>query len=362
MRVLIMPDSFKGSLDAAAAARAIATGVVAGNDTAQIKQLPIGDGGENTVACLQEPLNLVARTARVHGADGRMRTADYMLSPDGRTVYLQASAVVGYADYVRSGQSSLSLSTYGIGELLQQARRKGAQSAVLALGGTATTDGGVGMLQALGWQLPGLRDEFAGGMSLTDITELGAPDNWDMQVVALVDVDNPLLGRRGAAAVFGPQKGLNRAEMAATDDALARLYPQNIAKTAGSGAAGGLGAAVVGPLGGQLTSGIEYVLDAMNADDELARADLLITGEGHLDDQSTHGKALDGLMRRLRRVQGHAKTVALCGAVSHAGARQLGLDLALAISPGNQTLEQQLATTAANLAAVAAGITRICTR
>lgn len=360
MRVLVMPDSFKGSLSAVDVAAAIAAGVRAGVPDAQVDCVPLGDGGENTIANLAAPLHLQRLSAQVHGADGRMRTSTYYLSADGQTVYLQAAEVVGYADYVRPNQSGLPLSTYGIGEILQSARQAGAQKAVLALGGSATTDGGLGMLQALGWGLPGLAaHRLAGGTDLAAIAKLEAPVDWDMQVTALVDVDNPLTGPRGAAAVFGPQKGLSIEEIDATDAQLQRLYPEKIAVLPGSGAAGGLGAAVAGPLGGKLQSGIEYVLDTLQVDAKLAAADLLITGEGHLDDQSTHGKVLDGLLKRLRAVHGHAKTVALCGAVSHTGAVQLGLDLALAISPGAQTLAEQMATTADNLQYVAMGVARL---
>ena len=363
MRVLVMPDSFKGSLDAAAVASAIATGVRAGAPDAQVTCVPLGDGGENTIASLAQPLHLQRRTAQVHGADGVQRQSSYYLSADGQTVYLQAAEVVGYADYVRPGHSGLPLSTYGIGEILHMAQNAGVQRAVLALGGSATTDGGVGMLQALGWSLPGLpANKHAGGADLAAIADLQAPSNWRMQVIALVDVDNPLTGTRGAAAVFGPQKGLTIEEIQRTDHELARLYPAAIANLAGSGAAGGLGAAVAGPLGGQLQSGISYVLDQLQLDAQLAAADLLITGEGHLDEQSTHGKVLDGLMTRLRAVGGHAKTVALCGAVSQRGAKALGIDLALAISPGKQTLAEQLATTAANLQYVASGVARLMSK
>jgi glycerate kinase len=360
MRVLVMPDSFKGSLSAADVAEAIATGVRVGAPNANVQCIPLGDGGENTIANLAQPLRLQRAQMRVHGADGNMRQSTYYLSADGQTVYLQAAEVVGYADYVRSGQSSLALSTYGIGEILQGARQAGAQKAVLALGGSATTDGGVGMLQALGWQLQGLtRQHLAGGADLASISALVAPADWNMTVTALVDVDNPLTGPRGAAVVFGPQKGLSIEEIATTDQELRRLYPQTVAEQKGSGAAGGLGAAVAGPLGGTLESGIDYVLNVLKVDTKLRAADLLITGEGHLDDQSTHGKVLDGLLTRLRAVHGHAKTVALCGAVSHAGAEQLGLDLALAIGPGNQTLAEQLAATADNLQYVAMGVARL---
>jgi glycerate kinase len=360
MRILVMPDSFKGSLSASAVADAIASGVRAGAPTAAIECIPLGDGGENTIASLAAPLQLQPVQVRVHGADGSMHASTYYRSADGQTVYLQAAEVVGYADYVRPGQSGLTLSTYGIGEILQSARQAGAQKAVLALGGSATTDGGIGMLQALGWQLPGLAaQQLASGADLASINALAAPADWKMTVTALVDVDNPLTGPRGAAAVFGPQKGLSIEEITVVDQELQRLYPHAVAAQAGSGAAGGLGAAVAGPLGGNLQSGIDYVLDVLKVDAKLKAADLLITGEGHLDDQSTHGKVLDGLLTRLRAVHGHAKTVALCGVVSHAGAQQLGLDLALAISPGNQTLAEQLAATADNLQYVALGVARL---
>jgi len=349
MQIVIMPDSFKGSLNADAVAAAIAAGLKQALPDAQLSLMPVGDGGENTIRALSIALSLHAVPVTVHGADGAPLTAHYYTDVEGQTAYIQAADVLGYAQYIHPGVDSTRLSSVGVGELLAAARQQGIRAVVVALGGSATSDGGVGMLQQLGFTLSGFNGKFADAASLAKITEMLPPDGWDMIVTALADVTNPLTGTHGAAAVFGPQKGLTPEQIARVDQELTRLYPQAVAALPGAGAAGVLGGGVAGPMGGQIVSGIDYVLDAMGADSMLQTADVVITGEGHLDAQTKGGKVIAGIMTRLGKLGAHPKTVALCGAIDAAGVQALGLDAAFAIGPGNETLPLQLKHTAVNL-------------
>lgn len=356
MEIVIMPDSFKGSLDAVAVSAAIARGLRQSLPAATLHELPLGDGGENTVAALVGPLNLTAVPVKVVSADGAPVTAAYYRTPDEETAYIQASDVVGYAAFVNAASDPLTRSTYGLGQLLVAARDAGATKIVVALGGSATSDGGLGLLQAVSGQLPATVAVHAGAADLGLVEALPDCREFGATVVGLADVTNPLTGPLGAASVFGPQKGLDEAAIHQIDAELTRLYPPGIAAVAGAGAAGGLGAAIAGPLGGQLTSGIEFVLDALAVDDLLARADLVVTGEGHLDAQSTRGKAISGIMARLAQVGSHAKTVALCGALAPAGVQALGLTAAFTIGRGGESQAAAFAHTAADLERVSAAV------
>ena len=349
MQIVIMPDSFKGSLNADAVAAAIATGLKQSLPDAQLSLMPVGDGGENTIKALSIALDLNAVPVTVHGADGVSVAAHYYTDVEGQTAYIQAADVLGYAQYIQSDVDSTRLSSVGVGELIAAARQQGIRAIVVALGGSATSDGGVGMLQQLGFNLMGFEGEFADATALAQITQIVPPEDWDVTVTALADVTNPLTGTQGAAAVFGPQKGLTPVQIKQVDQDLTRLYPQSVAALPGAGAAGGLGGAIAGPMGGQIVSGIDYVLDAMGANSMLQTADVVITGEGHLDAQTKAGKVIAGIMARLSKLGVHPKTVALCGAIDAAGVQALGLNAAFAIGPGNETLPMQLNHTAVNL-------------
>ncbi|WP_196246275.1 glycerate kinase [Lacticaseibacillus zhaodongensis] len=356
MRILIMPDSFKGSLAAVDVAAAMARGIATAMPSATIVQLPVGDGGENTIINLQKPLQLQKVMTTVTGADGRAINAPYYLQVSTQTAFIQAADVVGFADYVGNAEP-LQLSTYGIGELLLAARGNGARHAVIALGGSATSDGGLGMLQALGWQV-GSKRPFTPDC-LPDVTALTAGPDIGMTVTALADVTNPLTGAHGAAHVFGPQKGLTTAQQDWLDAQLTRIYPAATRVVHGAGAAGGLGAAIAGPLHGQIVPGIDYVLDVLHADTELQRADYILTGEGKLDGQSAAGKVISGIKQHAVAVNSQAPIIALCGAVDHAGVQQLGITAAFTIGRGDESHAEMLMHTAANLEYTANQVGRV---
>lgn len=331
-RVLLAIDSFKGSVSSAQAESAVAGGVRRVWPDAQVSALPLADGGEGTLdavaACGGEIV-----TCEVAGPLGKRVAARMLVDGEHESAVIEMAeaAGIGYSPCTES--AALAATTYGVGELMLRAARTGAKTLYIGLGGSATNDGGAGMLQALGARLvdecgcniaPGLaglervaRVDLAPALQALD----GA------RIVVLSDVENPLVGRRGALAVFGGQKGLPTDDVEALgrhdgwmvgygrllDTAIAEARAQGLlrvpegARTFGSvlgvpgaGAAGGLGAALLA-LGAELRSGVETVLDLIGFDEHVRDVDLVITGEGNMDEQSAAGKAPVGVARRAKR-------------------------------------------------------------
>jgi glycerate 2-kinase len=297
MRIVIAPDSFKGSLDADRVATAIAAGIARVLPEAELVLRPVADGGEGTVAAAlragYSPLQV-----RVSGPDGR--PVDATIAVDGGTAVVELATAAGLG---LAPPAPLSATTRGVGQLIAAALDHGARRIVLGIGGSATTDGGAGMLRALGVRLldtdgadvpPG-----GGGLALLDRVDATGldPRLAGAELVVASDVDNPLTGPTGAASVFAPQKGASPGEVAALDAALvryaavlARDLGAEVADVPGAGGAGGTAAGALA-IGARLTSGAALVCDLVGLDGVLAGADLVITGEGALDSQTLHGKA-----------------------------------------------------------------------
>lgn len=331
-RVLLAIDSFKGSVSSSQAESAVAGGVRRVWPDAQVSALPLADGGEGTLdavaACGGEIV-----TCEVAGPLGKRVAARMMVDGEHESAVIEMAeaAGIGYSPCTES--AALAATTYGVGELMLRAVHTGAKTLYIGLGGSATNDGGAGMLQALGARLvdecgcniaPGLAGlEQVASVDLAPA--LQALD--DARIVVLSDVENPLVGRRGALAVFGGQKGLPTDDVEALgrydgwmvgygrllDTAIAEARAQGLlrvpegARTFGSvlgvpgaGAAGGLGAALLA-LGAELRSGVETVLDLIGFDEHVRDVDLVITGEGNMDEQSAAGKAPVGVARRAKR-------------------------------------------------------------
>ena len=381
-RVLLAIDSFKGSVSSAQAEAAVAEGVHCVWPDAEVRVLPLADGGEGTLdaiaACGGELV-----TCEVAGPLGDRVPARMLVDVkrESAVVEMAEAAGIGYSSCTES--AALAASTYGVGELMLRAVRAGAKSIYIGLGGSATNDGGAGMLQALGARVvddrgcdvaPGLAGlERVASVDLAPALEvLGG-----VRIVVLSDVENPLVGRRGALAVFGGQKGLptgdpealrrydswmvgyGRLLDAAIFEARARelLRSPEGARTFGSvlgvpgaGAAGGLGAALLA-LGAELRSGVETVLDLVGFDERVHDVDLVITGEGNMDEQSAAGKAPVGVARRAKRY-GKPVVAVVGGRADNLDAvYEQGIDLVLPICrkpmPLSQALDPQEA--AANL-------------
>ena len=331
-RVLLAIDSFKGSVSSLQAESAVAGGVRRVWPDAQVSALPLADGGEGTLdavaACGGEIV-----TCEVAGPSGKRVAARMLVDGEHESAVIEMAeaAGIGYSPCTES--AALAATTYGVGELMLRAVHTGAKTLYIGLGGSATNDGGAGMLQALGARLvdecgcniaPGLAGlEQVASVDLAPA--LQALD--DARIVVLSDVENPLVGRRGALAVFGGQKGLPTDDVEALgrydvwmvgygrllDTAIAEARAQGLlrvpegARTFGSvlgvpgaGAAGGLGAALLA-LGAELRSGVETVLDLIGFDEHVRDVDLVITGEGNMDEQSAAGKAPVGVARRAKR-------------------------------------------------------------
>ncbi|MFF4223824.1 glycerate kinase [Streptomyces abikoensis] len=331
-RVLIAADKFKGSLTAVEVARHVAAGLRRAAPGVVPVALPVADGGDGTVAAALAA-GYGRREATVTGPSGRPVTAAYAVSGDGGTAVVEMAEASGLRLLPPGRLAPLTATTYGTGELVRAALDAGARTVVLGVGGSATTDGGAGMLAALGARFldadgrplgPG-----GGALAALDRADLSGldPRLAATRIVLASDVDNPLTGPRGAAAVYGPQKGASAADVAALDAALARyarlLDGGRHAVSPGAGAAGGLGYGALAGLGAAFRPGIEVMLDVLGFRAAVAGADLVITGEGSLDEQTLHGKAPVGVAR----AAAGTAVVAVCGRLSLDAAALAGVGI-----------------------------------
>lgn len=314
MKVLVAPDKFKGSLTGPAAADAMAAGVIAALPDADVVRLPIADGGEGTVEAAVAA-GFERRIIRVSGPVGEPVDAAYAFRGGVAVVELaQASGL----SLVRGHMEPLTATSRGAGELMLDAVRSGASTVVLGVGGSACTDAGAGLLAALGARfLDGAgRPLPDGGGALVDLATVHAPPPLGADVVLAADVDNPLLGPDGAAAVYGPQKGASPSDVATLEAGLARfaavVSADGAAVSPGAGAAGGVGFGVMALLGARRRPGFDVIADVTGVDGVLAAVDLTITGEGSLDAQSLHGKAPIALADRAAAAG--VDVLILCGA------------------------------------------------
>ncbi|EMR06521.1 Glycerate kinase [Bhargavaea cecembensis DSE10] len=308
MNILIAIDSFKGSLTSAEAGEAAAAGIRAANPDAEIEVVPLADGGEGTVEALVQATGGELVRARVTGPLGEPVNAAYGILGDGTTAVIEIAEACGLPLIPEADRNPLEATSYGVGELILDAASRGARSLIVGLGGSATNDAGVGMLQALGCRfLDGAGEEVPrGGAALgairsADVSGLH-PDIQSLDIQVACDVNNPLHGEQGAAYIYGPQKGATPEMVEELDSGLRNFAEvvekelgKDIQEIPGAGAAGGLGAAFAGLLDAELRSGIELVLDTIGLEEKVRPADFVITGEGRMDAQSSMGKAAMGV-------------------------------------------------------------------
>ncbi len=361
MRILVAADSFKDALSAPRVCRAIATGIRQAHLDAQVTEFPLSDGGEGAFEVLAYHLNLKTVEAATVDPLFRPMQASYGLSPDGRTAFVEMAKTSGLQLLRPEARNPLHTTTLGTGMLLADAQRRGATRVVLAIGGSATNDGGIGMAVALGWRFLDTqgREISPVGGQLHQIARIVPPDTPGTLtgVEVICDVTNPLYGPVGAAQVYGPQKGADEATVATLDAGLqhlAQLVEQQwnrpgLAQIPGAGAAGGLGYGAVAFLQATLRRGIDLMLDLTHFDDALAQADLVITGEGQLDGQTLHGKLIHGICRRAARFG--VPVIALCGrlAATPEQVQAIGLQQAISINKVELPLPEMLARTEENL-------------
>jgi glycerate 2-kinase len=337
--IVVAPDKFKGSLTAPDAAAALARGLRRRLPGVRVVEHPIADGGEGSVEMVL-PHGFRPVSCEVHGPTGEPVTATYALRGDTALVEMAAAAGLGrLPGRAPDDRTARMASTYGVGELVRDALDRGARRVVLAVGGSATTDGGAGMVAALGaraWTTSGpVRTEGGAGLLDVERLELDGLDGRlaDTTVVVACDVDNPLTGPSGAAAVYGPQKGATTGTVALLDralghwaDVVAAASGHDLRDLPGAGAAGGLGFGAASLLGAEVRSGIDTLLDLSGFADTVAGADLVVVGEGSLDEQSLHGKGPIGVAAAAVRAGARVVAVAGRSTVAIERVRALGID------------------------------------
>lgn len=325
MKVVAAIDSFKGSVSSMEAGNAAVEGVLSVFPQADVKVMPLADGGEGTVETLVYGLGGEMIETEVTGPMGERRVCAYGIV-DGTAVMEMASSS-GLPLVPVNMRDPLKATTYGVGDMIKDAVKRGCREFIIGIGGSATNDGGTGMLQSLGFRFldENGRETGVGGKYTADIRDIdvsGAlPELKECVFKIACDVDNPLCGERGASHIYGPQKGASPEDVLFLDKALdsfARVTKEKLgvdcANIPGSGAAGGLGYGFMAYLGGELRPGVEIVLDSIGIDSVLEGADYVITGEGRIDSQTAMGKAPAGVAARAKKAG--ALVIGIAGCVT----------------------------------------------
>lgn len=337
----------------------------------------LADGGEGTVEAMMRYNGAQKRSCQATDPLGRPITADYAVTADGLTAIIEMARVSGLTLLSESERNPMLTTTYGLGEVIADALAAGCRRLIVGIGGSATNDGGTGMLQALGYRLfdrEGCPIGVKGcGAILGNVGSIDAGEANPLlagaEIIVACDVANPLCGRDGASRVFARQKGADDAMIDALDcgmtnyaSALYRFSGRDIQSMPGAGAAGGVGGAICGVLGGRLSSGIETVLNACGFDDIIKDADLVITGEGCIDGQTVGGKAPFGVLKAAQKFG--VPVVALCGAVKDYGRlNEAGFTAVMSIQTSALSIEEAMDQTraASNLRATVTQIIRLLT-
>lgn len=355
MKVVVAIDSLKGSLTSLEAGNAIAKGIYRAIPNAEVLVRPLADGGEGTVEALTLGMGGKLVKIKVTGPVGKTVEAEYGIIEDKATAIIEMSAAAGITLIDANERNPLNTTTYGVGEIIKDALLKGCRNFIVGIGGSATNDGGIGMLQALGYEFLDKdgKQVALGAIGLKDIVEIR-----DTEVISELtqvsfkvacDVTNPLCGEKGCSAIFGPQKG-------ATDDMIAQMdkWLENYAKLtqekyskadmnkAGTGAAGGLGFAFLAYTNAVLESGIKIVLEETRLEEYIKDADIVVTGEGRLDSQTAMGKAPIGVAGIAKKYD--KKVIAFSGCVTEDASvcNEHGIDAFFPILRSVVTLEQAM--------------------
>ena len=372
MKVVIAPDSYKGCLSALEVAKAMERGVLSVFPSAEVRKIPIADGGEGTVAALVTATNGQLRQTEVTDPLGNKIIAHWGVLGDGRTAVIEMAAASGLPLVPKEKRDPRVTTTYGTGELIKAALAEGLAKIIIGIGGSATNDGGTGMARALGVRFldAAEREVAAGGGSLAEICQIDTngldPRLKSTEIVVACDVDNPLCGTRGASAVFGPQKGATPEMVQQLDAGLAKYAScarqatgRDVAEKAGAGAAGGLGAGLMFFTPAQLKPGVEIVLDAVGFSDIVRDADFVITGEGRTDFQTAFGKAPVGVAK-VAKTHG-APVFCISGGLGEGADDVLaqGIDAVMSICDRPLSLEECMAAGAQLIEPAAARLCRI---
>ena len=352
MKIVIAPDSFKGSLTALHVAEAIEVGLRRVFPDAAIEKVPMADGGEGTVQSLVDATSGLILTAQVLDPLGNSINAQYGVLGDGVTAVIEMAAASGLTLVPLDKRDPRVTTTYGTGELIRAALAHGCRKLIIGIGGSATNDGGAGMAQALGAKLltaSGEQIKPGGGSLATlnsiDLSELDSRIA-ETETVVACDVNNPLTGKQGASHVYGPQKGATHemievldANLAHFDKTVQRDLSKSVGNVPGAGAAGGLGAGLMAFLDASLKSGIEIVTEATQLSKRFTGADLVITGEGQINFQTVFGKTPVGVAQVAKTH--NIPVIAIAGSIADDsnGVYDAGIDAMIDIVPEPMSLE-----------------------
>jgi len=375
MKIVLAPDSFKGNLTSLQVASALEKGIKRVIPNANCIKVPMADGGEGTVQSLVEATGGKFIRKRVKGPAGRPVSARYGILSDGKTAVIEMAEASGLPDVEGTmNKNPMKTTTYGTGQLMMDAINKGVNHIILGLGGSATTDGGAGMAQALGIRFLDkrgreLKELGAGGMlnKVANIDMNGLDSRMKKAKVTVAsDVENPLCGKKGAAHVFGPQKGATPVMVKKLDENLKHFagiikqdLRKDVMKLKGAGAAGGLGAGLVAFTGAKLKSGVDIVVEATGLEKHLKGADLCITGEGRVDFQTAFGKTPSGVAKAARKQK--VQTIAIGGALTDdaRGVFEHGIDGLASACARDMSLQEAMSNSRAHLANSAERVIRL---
>ncbi len=355
MKIVLAPNAFKDSLTAAEAAQAMAKGIAAVDPAIATVHVPIADGGDGLFDVFSSVFEGECRTVTVTGPLGKPLQADYFYIPASRTAVVEMARSSGLALLKQEERDARATTTLGTGELVADAIRHGATHIIVGIGGSATNDGGMGFATALGVKFLGEdgKEVRPIGEDLEKVRRIDLSgrifEPGKVTFEAVCDVDNPLCGDRGAAAVYGPQKGASPEDVKYLDAGLANLSRQvekqlgvNVCHKPGSGAAGGLGYGLAVFAHAELRPGVDVVLDMVGIDKELADADLALTAEGRIDFQTAMGKGPSGVGQRAKKAG--VPCLALAGGVSGdiSNLHEVGIDAAFSLCSGPMTLDDAM--------------------
>ncbi|WP_234734245.1 glycerate kinase [Tellurirhabdus bombi] len=349
MKIVVAPDKFKGSLTAKEVCTAMTQAIQLSIPGAEVVAMPMADGGEGTAELLTESTTGTWHEVTVQDPLGRSIKAGYGLSGDKQTAFVEMAQTSGLRLLKPDEYDPFKTHTYGLGELIRHAIGAGVKHIILGIGGSATNDAGMGMAMALGWKFldkEGQEIKASGG-SLPLIHAIQPPANeLNVKVEVACDVDNPLCGPQGATYVYSPQKGARPADLPLLDAGMEhwaaivkKQFQVDLAEVPGAGAAGGVGAGALFFLKARLKAGIELVMENTKLAEKMVGADLILTGEGRIDQQTLRGKLIAGITRLAQEKK--IPVVALCGtlAITSEEMDELGLKSAFSIVPGPQSLD-----------------------
>lgn len=355
MKAVVAVDSFKGSLSSMEAGNAVREGILKACPDASVIVRPLADGGEGTTDALIEGLGGERMEITVTGPLGEPVSACYGYLKETGTAIIEMASAAGITLIPGDMRNPLAATTYGVGEMITDAAEKGCRNFIIGIGGSATNDGGIGMLQALGYVFldEDGHETGRGAQALSGISRI-CTDNvypWlsECTFQAACDVTNPLCGENGATYIYGPQKGVTEEMKPRLDAALAHFaritadtFGSDHVQAPGAGAAGGLGFALLSYLNARLTPGIDLILDAVRLEEDLKTADIVITGEGRLDHQTAMGKAPVGVAALAQKY--NTKVLAFAGSVTPdaRACNGAGIDAYFPIVRGITTLEEAL--------------------